>query len=168
MQLALKLKFDISISSLLGAAAPMLEDEEVVGPGPAPAPSPAEEAILISLKLKLLFPSLSSSAAAVPMLEDEEEFVLSPALISSLNQPVSLILVVSADTGVVAGGAENDRKVLLMVCFFYHLDMSSHPNSCCLSPYGPCSEEGEDAGMNIRSSLSAGCHTLMKTDIVNS
>jgi hypothetical protein len=31
------------------------------------------------------------------MLEDEEEFVLSPALISSLNQPVSLILVVSAD-----------------------------------------------------------------------
>ena len=53
-----KIEIAISISSLLGAAAPMLEDEEVVGPGPAPAPSPAEEAILLSLKLKFLFPSL--------------------------------------------------------------------------------------------------------------
>ncbi len=44
MLLALKLKFVISISSLLGAVAPMLENEEVVGPGPASAPSPAGEA----------------------------------------------------------------------------------------------------------------------------
>lgn len=71
---------------------------------PVPAPSPALEGILFLLLINVTITNLFPSAAA-HMCEDAVELLLSSALTSPLDQPIS------PDAGVADAGVGNDRIV---------------------------------------------------------